>query len=53
MCNCVLASDGVDNVNANSNDIIFTIKDSILCLPVVTLSAKDNQKVLKFLSKGF
>ena len=38
---------GADNTNANPNNIIFTIK------VVVTLSARDNQKLSKILSKGF
>ena len=44
---------GVDNVNADSNNIIFTIKNANLYFPAVTLSAKDNQKLSKLLSKGF
>ena len=40
---CVLSAGGADNVNGNANDIIiFTIKDTILYVPVVTLSARDN-----------
>ena len=35
-----------------SNNIIFTIKDTKSYAPVVTLSAKDNQKLLQFLNKG-
>ena len=44
-----------DNINddANADNIIFTIKDTKLYVPAVTLSAKDNQKLLKLLSKGF
>ena len=42
-----------DNDNADSNDNIFTIKDTKLYVPVVTLSAKDNQKLSKRLSKEF
>ena len=49
---CVLASSGNDNADADSNSIIFTIKDTELYVPVVTLSAKDNQKLSKHLSKG-
>ena len=49
----VLIAAGADNVDSNSNNIIFTIKDTKLCLPVLTLSAKDNQKLSKLLSKGF
>ena len=51
---CVLSAAGVDNVNGNANDnIIFTIKDTKLYVPVVTLSARDNQKLSKLLSKEF
>ena len=42
-----------DNNDANSNVIIFTIKDTKLYVSVVTLSARDNQKVSKLLSKWF
>ena len=49
---CFLSAAGADNVDANSNNIIFTIKDTKLYIPVVTLSARDNQKLSK-LSKGF
>ena len=44
------------NGNANDNDnnnITFTIKDAILYVSVVTLSARGNQKLSKILSKGF
>ena len=34
---CVLVAAGVDNVNANDDDIIFTIKDTKLYVPVVIL----------------
>ena len=52
---CVLYAAGVDNVkgNASDNNIIFIIKDTKLYDPVVTLSARDNQKLSKILSKGF
>ena len=43
---------GPDNTNANPKNIIFTIKDTKLYVPVVTSSAKDNQKLSKLLSKG-
>ena len=43
----VLASAGIDC------NIIFTKKETKLYVPVVTLSAKDNQKLSKLLSKGF
>ena len=45
-----LSAAGSDKNDANSNNIIFAIKDTKLFVPVVTLSAKDNQKLL---SKGF
>ena len=41
------------NDNNNANNIIFTIKDTKLCVLIVTLSARDNQKLSKLLSKGF
>ena len=44
---------GNDNANCNDDNIIFTIKDTKLYLPVVTLSARDNQKLSKLSSKGF
>ena len=52
---CVLSIPGTDNANGNNDDnnIIFTIKDIKLYLPVVTLSARDNKKLSKLLSKGF
>ena len=52
---CVFSANGNDNVNDNDNtsNIIFTIRDTKVYVPVVNLSAKDNQKILKLLSKGF
>ena len=50
---CVLPAADVDNDNAYSIDDIFIINDTKLYVPVVTLSAKDNRKLSKFLSKGF
>ena len=50
---CVLSAAGNDNANGNDDNIIFTIKDTKLYVPVVTLSARDNQKLTKLLSKGF
>ena len=50
---CVFSRAGNDNVNDNDNNIIFTIKNTKLYVPIVTLSAKDNQKLSKLLSKGF
>ena len=43
---------GGSDVNDPNSDIL-TIKDTKLYFPVVTLSAKDNQKLSKLLSKGF
>ena len=42
---CVLSAIGADNDNVNPNNIIFTMKDTKLFVFVVTLSAKDNQKL--------
>ena len=50
---CVLAAAGVDNENANSDSIIFTIKDTKLYVLVVILSKKCIQKLSTLLSKGF
>ena len=50
---CALSADGAENANDNSNNISFTIKDTKLYVPVVTLSTKDNQKLSRILSKGF
>ena len=44
---------GKKNGDAVYDYVIFTIKDTKFYSPVVTLSAKDNQKLLKVLSKGF
>ena len=49
---CVLSAAGADNDYDNSNNIIFTVKDTKLYVPVVTLSATDNQKLSNFLAKG-
>ena len=51
----VLSAGGTKNEindNDNADNIIFTIKDTKLYVPVVTLSAGDNQKLAKPLSKG-
>ena len=50
-----MSAAGNDNANdnANANNIIFTIKDTKLYVPVVTLSARDNQKLSKIIWKGF
>ena len=49
----VLSANGNDSTDADPNYIIFPIKDTKLYLPVVTLSAKDKQKLSKLLSKKF
>ena len=49
---CVLFIGGTEN-DANSDNIISTIKDIKLYAPVVTLSAKDNQNLSKLLSNWF
>lgn len=49
LCFCVAA--GVENV-ANSNSIIFYIKDKRLYVTEVTLTAKDTKKLSKFIKKG-
>ena len=41
------------NEDANANNIISTIKNTKLYVPVVTLSTEDNQKLSRLLSKGF
>ena len=48
-----MSAAGNDNANSNCDNIIFTIKDTKLYVPVVTLSARDNQKLTKPHSKGF
>ena len=49
----VLSAAGTDNANANSNNIMLTIKDMKFYVPVVNLSAKYNKKLSNLLSKGF
>ena len=52
---CVFSAGVTENVvneNAKANNIIFTIKDTKLYVPIVTLSARNNQKLSKLLSKG-
>ena len=45
-------NDDNDNYN-NRKKITFTIKDTKIYVPVVTLSAIDKQKLSKLVSKGF
>ena len=45
---CVFSASATENYvndNDNSNNIIFAIKDTKLFVPVITLSARDNQKL--------
>ena len=49
---CVLAAAGIENDGSNSNNIIFTIKDTKLYAPAVTLSTKDNQNLSNFLANN-
>ena len=42
-----------NNSDGNFNDIICTINNTTLSVPVSTLSEKDYQKLSKLLSKGF
>ena len=43
---CVLSAAGNDTINSiNPSIIIFTIKDTKLYVSVVTLSARENQKL--------
>ena len=41
------------NEDAYADNVIFTMKNTQLYVPVGTLSARDNQKLSKLLSKGF
>ena len=52
---CVLSVAVTDHANGNNDDnnIIFTIKGTKLYVPVITLLARDNQKLSKLHSKGF
>ena len=42
---CVLSVAANENANNNNADIIFTIKDTKLHVPVINLSARKNQKL--------
>ena len=42
---CILSAAGNDNDNGNDDNITFTIKDTKLYVPFVTLSARDNQNL--------
>ena len=45
LCFAAANNDNV-NDNDNTNNIFFTIKDRKLYIPVIILSARDNQKLL-------
>ena len=49
----VLAAASVENIDADSNNIIFTNKDTKLYVPLVTFLVTDNQKLSKLHSKKF
>ena len=50
---CVLSAVGTDNADTNYNNIMFTIKDTKLYVPIIPISAKNNQKLSNVFSKGF
>ena len=52
---CVLSANENDNVKDNNdgNNIIFTTNDTQLYVPVITLKARENQKLSKLQSQGF
>ena len=53
MNHCIFSALSADNADANSNNTISTIKGTKLDVPIVTLLAKDNQRLSKLLSKVF
>ena len=48
---CVFSAAGGHNAKANPNNIIFTIRDTKLYVPVLNLSAKIIRDYQKFLAK--
>ena len=42
---CVLSAAGADDNDTNSNNIIFIMNGTKLYIPVLNLSARDNQKL--------
>ena len=50
---CVFALTVNNNTNGNADKIIFTMKDTKLYVTGVTLSRKDNRKLIKRLKKVF
>ena len=54
MSHCILSAVGTYNDDVHPNNNILTIKDTQWYVPVVTLSAQENQKLKKILlSKRF
>ena len=49
---CVLDVDGTDETNCNRDSIIVNVIFYLVFI-ILSLSAKDNQRLSKFLSKGF
>ena len=49
----VFSAPGANNVDVNSNNTIFAIKDTKLYGLLITLPEKDNQNLSRFLTKGF
>ena len=48
-----MSAGGNDNTNDDSDNMVFDQKDAKIFAFVVTLSAKNNPKLSKLLSKGF
>ena len=51
--NNVTDNNNNNNNNNNANNVIFIIKDTKLYVAIVTLSARENKKLSKLVSKGF
>ena len=49
---CFLTVGGTDNADLNSDNIIFTIRETKLCVPVVTFSGKTIRNYQNVLAKG-
>ena len=49
----VFSAPGANNVDVNSNNTIFAIKDTKLYGLLITLPEKYNQNLSRFLTKGF
>ena len=50
---CFICANKGNDYGSDSSNIIFTTKYTYLFVPVVILSGKDNQKLIKRLSKIF